>query len=220
MTHCRLPQALNTEVSCRPLIAARCLARQPMPTLVLALVMTLLVGCAQLQTETATSQQVFAANRQLQVWELRGRIGFSTGSEGHSGYLNWRQCASGYDLRINGPLGSGTVRLLGEPGIVTLYEGSNPALSAPTPEQLLADNYGWQLPLSQLHYWIRGIPNPEQPYQRSVDGFRQSGWHLQFPRQTSVDGLTLPAKAIADNGEARVTLVVQQWLLNPQCGGD
>lgn len=204
-----------------PLTATRHVGALPTPLLlVLALALTWLGGCAQLQTETATSQRVFTANSGLDSWELRGRIAFSSSGQGHSGYLNWRQCGAGFEVRINGPLGSGAVKLVGAPYKVTLYEGNNPPLSAPTPEQLLADNYGWQLPLSQLNYWIRGIPNPDQPYRLSADGFRQSGWTLQFPRQTGVDGLTLPAKAIADNREARVTLVVQQWLLNPDCGAN
>lgn len=181
------------------------------------LALGLLSGCGGLQTRQSESSQAFAANRSLTDWQLSGRIGVRSDASAHSGYLNWTQCGTRFEIRINGPLGSGAVKLLGDANRVTLYEGDQPPLSASTPEQLLADTYGWDLPLSHLQFWIRGIPDPAIRATAAQQGFRQAGWQLSYPRQTSIDHLTLPAKAVASNGATRVTLVMQGWQLTPDC---
>lgn len=183
--------------------------------LTLALV-TLLAGCSGLQTQPVSSKHDFRGNLGIDDWQLSGRIGITSSDGAHSGYLNWIQCGARYELRINGPLGSGAIKLLGDAHQVTLYEGNREPVSADSPEALL-QHYGWDMPLSQLRFWIRGVPAPRSPHTDTPQGFEQAGWTLTFPRQTAVDQYTLPAKANAVAGATRVTLVVQEWLLAPAC---
>lgn len=184
--------------------------------LLLLLASFILAGCGGLQTQPSSSRDGFRGNVAIRDWSLSGRIGITAPDNAHSGYLNWTQCGSRYELRINGPLGSAAVKLVGDEHQVTLYEGNSDPISADSPEQLL-QYYGWDLPLSQLRYWIRGVPDPDRAYSNTATGFVQSDWTLSFPRQTVVDPYTLPAKATAVAGPTRVTLVIQEWQLAPEC---
>lgn len=177
----------------------------------------LLSACSGLQTQPSASRDNFRGNIAIRNWQLSGRIGITSAQQAHSGYLNWIQCGAKYEVRINGPLGSGAVKLVGDATQVTLYEGSNDPVTATSAEELL-QYYGWELPLSQLRFWIRGVPDPAQDHTETSTGFEQAGWSLAFPRQATVDQFALPAKATAaakDN--TRVTLVIQDWQLKPEC---
>ena len=196
--------------------SAICWLRILIPIALLAL-----QGCSGLTTRPATSGQAFAHNRELSHWQLSGKIGIRSPRGADSAYLNWLQCGERYQIRINGPLGSGAVKLLGEPGLVTLLNGGEPTIVAASPEQLLMEQFGWQLPLSQLVYWVRGIPAPQQPWGPEPLGFEQDGWQLSFPSQTEQQHYQLPAKAVAQQQqqELKVILIVKEWQLLPDCEG-
>ena len=68
------------------------------------------------------------------------------------------------------------------------------------PEALVAEIWGWQLPVAALKYWIRGIPRPGHPVADAefagveVTRFRQSGWLVEPGAYRDVDGLALPTR--------------------------
>ncbi len=115
-------------------------------------------------------------------------------------------------------MGSGAAKLVSDGRTVTLHRADRPPVSAPNAGQLLAQELGWQLPVSRLHYWIRGLASPAVRSIATADGFEQSGWQLTFPRQTRVGEWVMPAKAVAQHPDLKVTLILQHWELQPECG--
>lgn len=176
-----------------------------------------LAGCSGLQTQDSTSAQIFARNATLTDWQLSGKIGVTSPDSANSAYLNWVQCGRQFEIRINGPLGAGAAMLVSDGNTVSLTENNQPPVSASSPEQLLQQQLGWQLPVSQLSFWVRGIPSPGQKSRATELGFEQSGWLITFPRQTQSDNFILPARAIATRADMKVTLILQQWQLHPDC---
>jgi outer membrane lipoprotein LolB len=159
------------------------------------------------------------ANKQIEHWHLRGKIGLRQKNKAHSAYLNWQQCGDYYDIRLSGPFGQGAARLYGNKQRATLLRSDQTRLSASSPEQLLAQELGWSIPVSQLLYWIRGIPEPNNAFTPSAThtGFKQSDWQVSYPTLSTVDRFSLPTKAIAKQSNLTVTLILKHWDLNPEC---
>ena len=176
-------------------------------------------GCSTLPGTTTTDSTEFASNIQLQHWQLRGKIGILNNNEASSAYLNWQQCGERFDIRLSGPLGQGAARLLGDQQRVILESPKRPPISADNPEQLLRQQLGWDLPISQLTYWIRGIPAPDSPFQILTDskGFQQLGWHINILRSAQVGEYSLPTKVIAKHPQLKITLILKHWKLQPNC---
>ena len=100
---------------------------------------------------------------------------------------------------------------------MTLEAPDQATVTAARPEQLIYQQLGWNIPVSQLVYWIKGIPSPNQPHQPEVDGFQQHGWRVSYPRQTLVEQYALPAKMIARHPQVTVTLIQKSWQLHSDC---
>jgi outer membrane lipoprotein LolB len=157
-------------------------------------------------------------NIALSHWQLSGKLGIRNQQQTKSAYLNWQQCGESFDIRLSGPLGQGGARLQGSRGSVTL-QTKDKTSSASNPEQLLQQQLGWSMPISQLQYWVRGIPSPNQGYRNNLDnnGFEQAGWQISYLQLQQVDNLTLPAKAIATHPRLKLTLLLKNWQLDPDC---
>jgi outer membrane lipoprotein LolB len=183
-----------------------------------ALSIALLSACSS-QPKTPQANLPMSANQSLQHWQLSGKIGLRNGKQGHSAYLNWRQCGEHYTIRLTGPLGQGAAQLTGNNALATLQTSDQQRFQAANAEQLLAEHFGWQLPVSQLQHWIRGIPDPRHRYQAETagSGFQQLQWQLTYPKLLVVANHQLPAKAIAEQAPLKVTLVIKDWQLLTNC---
>ncbi|MEJ2094262.1 MAG: lipoprotein insertase outer membrane protein LolB, partial [Gammaproteobacteria bacterium] len=85
-------------------------------------------------------------------------------------------------------------------------------------ESLLRQTLGWEIPLEGLEYWVRGMPQPNKPFDRilldsearMVD-LKQSGWEIKIERYQKVRGMDLPGKISMLNPHFSVKLVIQDW---------
>lgn len=182
-----------------------------------ALLVLLQASCSTLTTQPSSSSSLFQPNETLRTWQISGKIGIKTAQGADSAYLNWLQCDAYFDVRLNGPLGSGSARLTGNSEQVGLYVSGKQPIYAADAEQLLWEQFGWSLPVYQLRYWITGLPSPEHTYQPGATGFTQRDWALDFPRHTFLSPYYLPAKATAHHRDIAVTLILRDWQLNPDC---
>lgn len=191
-----------------------------------SLVPLLAVGCAELPVskplEPAALQKSWETHQStikaLRNWSLQGRVGIKTQREGWTAALRWSQREDAYTLRLIAPLGQGTVELQGYPGRVVMRSPNQGTLVADDPESLLLSQLGWTLPLSGLVYWVRGIPDPEQPVVRiGLDGqgrmsdLQQSGWLISVLDYTRAGDLELPARLSMHSEHLQLQLAVQGW---------
>ncbi|WP_019529620.1 lipoprotein insertase outer membrane protein LolB [Dasania marina] len=165
------------------------------------------------------SQAQQQANRGIQQWLIGGKIGLRSASDANTGYVNWQQCGEQFDIRLSGPLGQGAAHLWGN-GQQAQLQTSEQLYSADNPEQLLAQQ-GWQLPVTQLLYWVRGLPAPGHAIsQQDHEGFSQMGWRVDYRQWLSLDGHSLPRKAVASHPQLKVTLLLKNWSLDAECSDD
>ncbi len=198
-----------------------------MPKLLIPLLMLgLLVGCsvAPPLVPTDTPEQAWQEHRAQMLavshWRLNGRLLVVSGHETWNTGLNWQQQGEAYQIMITAPLGQGSMRLVGDPQRVTLESHEGERWFSDHPEQLLAEQLGWRVPVSALRYWVLGLPAPGD-YQPTLNeagllgGLVQGGWEIEFRDYRERDGVMLPGRIFANNHQARVRLIIGEWRHEP-----
>lgn len=157
-------------------------------------------------------------------WQLTGKLGIRTTTDSGSASLKWVQGGAGYQLNISGPLGQKRMIITGQPGKVRIEQTGEPAQEAKTPEALIKKQLGWTLPVTQLAYWVRGVPAPkgrisllEQNDEGLIARLQQGDWTITYSNykdQTfNGDNLVLPGKITAEYKDVRLILAIRQWQL-------
>jgi len=88
---------------------------------------------------------------------------------------------------------------------------------AQTPEELLAAQLGWELPVSHLVWWVRGLPAPDSKSRLTLDGdsrlahLEQDGWKVEYLSYTEQNGYWLPERMKVHGQDLDVTVVLKEW---------
>lgn len=164
-----------------------------------------------------------AVTTSVSQWELRGRLAVRLDERGGQATLNWTRDAARHVIRLNGPFGSGAVRVIQDASGARLRDAENREFAAASAEELLFQYTGWQLPVAYLDWWVRGLPVPDMDAVRELDEtgrlkvLRQQGWEIRYAQYTRIDRYHLPlrltlARAPQEGAppmEAR--LVIDRW---------
>ncbi len=184
-----------------------------------------LAGCATLpeqpgpQNQAMSWQERSATLAKLQNWEISAIMAVRThpDNEGGSANLTWQQRNQAYDIMLYGPLGIGAIKIYGQPGHVSLETAEGKQFNAASPELLLAQQTGWQLPVSDLLYWIRGLPAKGSPSNMQFDSshhlrhLNQSGWRIDYLRYSAVNQMDVPTKLTLENSRIKIKIIVNEW---------
>jgi outer membrane lipoprotein LolB len=195
----------------------------------LALVAGLCVACAApvLRPSADRIEALWAAHeaatRPLSHWELRGRLAVQADDRGGQASLVWVREGGRHSIRLNGPLGRGVVRVTQDESGARLQDSEQRVFEAANAEELLFRYTGWRLPISDLDWWVLGLPIPGVAADRALDDagrlqtLRQDGWVVRYEKYATVDGYDLPDRlqlthaADTDAPEMRVRLVIDHW---------
>lgn len=137
--------------------------------------------------------------QELDSWELRGRVNVRYDKESHTPSINWLQQNMEYHIRLWGTLNAGSTLIVGSPDHVTL-ENDGKTTSAASPEELILQQLGYELPVSQLQYWIKGLPAPDSDAQLSfnelkqLSGIEQAGWTISLSDMRQYGSISLPRR--------------------------
>lgn len=166
---------------------------------------------------TACSSAPVQQSTNIGHWSVQGRVGLWANGEQESANVHWQDCGDRYRIRLSGPLGVGTTIIYGDREQVSLHRGGDPALSAESPEALLA-SLGWVMPVSALRYWLRGLPDPNAPYQQvpqdegPVTQLTQYGWDIAYqPNSQFAERISL------QSGDVRLKWLLRDWQSSAQC---
>lgn len=156
----------------------------------------------------------------LQDWSAQGNIAIrATNNSGLNASFHWQQIKTDYQLRLFGPLGTQTILLHGTPKQVSLFTHKQ-VYQAKDAEQLLAQQLGLRLPVSQLYYWLRGLPAPQSRYTINLDAYnrllklRQSGWKIDYLQYTNSGRIDIPNRLSLSNAQWKVQILITRWNLN------
>ncbi len=200
-------------------------------TLTSLILFALLSGCSSLPPEpqtpppehSRTELQQWLENQQN--WHIKGKIGIRQGQEITSAAMNWTQQSDRYHIFMTGPMGQGSIDIKGSRQDVTMQISGEGIYFASSPEQLIEQRLGWSLPISNLLYWIKGLPAPGSEHEISLDQhnrletLRQNNWKIRYSNYRHVADGNLPGKIILHQGKKlRVTLIIKEWNLNTPPG--
>ena len=168
----------------------------------LLLASALLSACSTIAPSAEQSSNWTRQREQLQEldsWELRGRVNVRYDKESHTPSINWLQQNVEYHIRLWGTLNAGSTLIVGSPNYVTL-ESNGETQSASNPEELILQQLGYELPISQLKYWIKGLPAPDSDAQLSFNELKQlttieqADWTINLSDMRQYGPLSLPRR--------------------------
>lgn len=191
--------------------------------LVATLAVMTLAGCQNLATRSTSETASDALTeeqyrRYLDNFKVDGKIALRAEDERATAFFNWEQKKGNYVISLYGPFGRGATYLRRTTKGVTLENAEHGYVGAPDAESLMRDVLGWQVPITGLQYWVRGLADPsaEITSERFDDeGFRthleQQGWSVTFKRPRSVNGWQLPGRLDAERDGMKVVMVLSDW---------
>ena len=195
--------------------------------LFLSLIICLLGGCVSLRPDTTSVafQKIPWPERQAQLhtvkaWSINGAVSIQQHKKTTLANANWQQQARHhYSILLTGPLSMGGAKLVGRSSGVTLIQANGNTYHGKTPEVLMQQRLGWQMPVSQLYYWVRGLPAPGHVNGVTFDQYEhlnqlvQYGWHIHYRQYTHVRGIDLPSLITLSRSDVRITLAIKRWQL-------
>jgi len=158
---------------------------------------------------------------QLNSWQINGRIAIKTESENWTANVYWQQRDSTYQLRFNVPPGQGIMLLEGNSSKVVMRTANNETFTATDADELVADVLKVNIPISNLRFWIRGIPSPKSSptwytlnKTDNLQRLRQNGWEIDYKQYINVHNIYLPRKIFLENAKFKVKIVISQWKIS------
>lgn len=187
----------------------------------LLLATTLVSACTSVPPPAEENSDWARQRDQLQdldSWELRGRVNVRYDNESHTPRINWLQQNVEYHIRLWGTFNAGNTLIVGRPGYVTL-ENDGEILDASSPEELILGQMGYELPVSQLNYWIKGIPSPDSEYQLSFNELNQlttieqADWTINLSDMRQYGPISLPRRVelTRPRNDIRLRFVGLNW---------
>jgi outer membrane lipoprotein LolB len=193
----------------------------------LIIIPLLLTGCVSLTVPKLPSQQfqtIPSKTRQerldaLTTWKIRGAFSIQYRKKATIANYTWQQFGMRhYVININSSLNLYALRLEGQPGSVKLWRSQGSPIHATSAEQLLRRTMGWRLPITDLYFWVRGIPAPLK-YTAKYDQYghiiamRQQGWRVQFGEyeHDAKAGVDLPRLLRISRPGLHIKIVIKSW---------
>jgi len=158
---------------------------------------------------------------ELQNWQLRGRVNVQYNGESHTPRIQWEQKNTEYSIRLWGTFNAGNTRITGRPGLVKM-ERDGDVITASSPEELILQQLGYELPVSYLEYWIRKLPTPSSEAELIFDDLnqlseiRQDGWTIKYIEPRQYEELILPRRVEITHprNDIRLRFVGLTWTLD------
>jgi len=186
------------------------------------MLMVLISGCSTVTPTTPTNQQPAWSLRQtalnnMRTFHIKGKIGIQTPDDSGSATVNWQQNQDQFMLSLSGAIGGDQLIIRGTPGHVTLQTPEGKIFTATSAEALLKQQWHWDLPISNLKYWIRGIPVPNHPYQSQFDtahrltSLQQDGSTVEYLAYQNSGALDLPTKITITSPPVKTKIIIYEW---------
>ncbi|GGZ72546.1 lipoprotein insertase outer membrane protein LolB [Paraglaciecola chathamensis] len=168
------------------------------------------------------SQAHQASLQNTQQWTLKGRMAFKSPDDKFSANVNWQQIQDSYHLSLNTMLGINILSMHGDDDSVEL-DADGEHYQDTDASHLIWRITGWQIPVSQFPFWIKGqaAPKDEAIYAQSgvIDQLiprceNCNGWLINYKDYQKVDDIWLPHNIKLNNPMLgnQILIRVNQWI--------
>lgn len=189
--------------------------------LLLGLIILFLTSCTTVAPPAPDTRTPWNRREQslttLNSWALNGKVAIITPTEADSVSIQWKQHAKDYTISLLAPLGAGSMTLQGDNTHILLTTPDGKTHEAASPEALLEANGGPRLPVSNLRYWVRGLPAPSEANHTTFDPYgrlttlTQAGWQIEYLSYTRAYALDLPSRMTLTSPGFKIKVVIHQW---------
>ena len=158
------------------------------------------------------------------VLALEGRLALNDGEDGGSGRLEWRTSADDSELSFRGALGRGAWRLESDASGARLSLADGSSWESDSLDDLVRRHAGWQVPVTELSWWARGLAAPGGWQTRDLDPdgnlalLEQAGWRIEYSAYRDVSSVAMPGRMTARKQDYTVKLAIRRWSLD--AGGE
>ena len=191
------------------------------------MVLVFLAGCSSMthlpDVSESQRQQLWLEHQNriqsFENWNFTGRLGLRVPKRSGSMSIEWLQNNQQYTIYLDGPFGVSLAQIEGNERQVSALVSDGGKIVGRTPEYLMYQLTGWDLPVSNLKYWVRGLPAPGGDAQISLnyagvpEKISQQGWSVEYLRFDDENGISIPSRIRASSGDIQITLVVSDWQL-------
>ena len=154
----------------------------------------------------------------LKHWDIAGKISIKTPQDAATGFLSWNQDVHKYQIFITGPLGQGSTKINGSKSKTELLlPGWDSPAVAESPELLMSQYLGWNFPIQDIHYWIKGQLAPGSDFTIKTDDYgmteslSQHGWKIDYSRFQQYGDYWLPGRVKISGYDHRFILAISKW---------
>lgn len=115
-----------------------------------------------------------------QNFDISGRFNVKQPDQSSYGNFSWVKQGDNEVLSFKTPLGQTVAQITIESGIPTLTKDGE-TYTGDDFDDVMDENLGFTMPMNYLHFWIQGVPVPNEPVTKQLhDGFVQLGWNVEY----------------------------------------
>ncbi|MFV0478467.1 MAG: lipoprotein insertase outer membrane protein LolB [Parahaliea sp.] len=184
----------------------------------LTALLCMLAGCAgTVQIPSQDWSQHLTRLQALDHWQSEGKIALRNGGASESANLVWQQKRHQSELQLSGPLGMAATRIYSDGQHLQIIRGEDSQTFDISSQAAIEANTGWDLPLTSLPYWIRGIPDPNSHSEHMhieshlLRELKQNGWRVQFGAYDSFEGYYLPTRLTLQRADSSARMIIRHW---------
>ena len=161
-------------------------------------------------------------------WTAQGKLSYDLNGQRGNFSFRWFQQRATFDIVLYGPLGVSIATITGDEKSARIKTSDGQERAASSPEVLMRETLGLDLPVSAMVHWLRGVPRDDKDIHMAVDragldfndtqvheykdqsgGFSQSGWEVVVLRR---DDAANPSRLRITKPGAKLLVIVKRWL--------
>jgi len=197
--------------------------------LVTGFMLLVLASCATVKPQITTKQEPagWQADKQqrqkIKNWEIRGRLGVQTETEGGTLDIIWKQSGQDFTIHLIAPFGAGNYLVHSDNGLTEIRYPDGQVQMLNDVDDVFSNTLQVNLPVSAVKDWIRGLPAKSLSLesirwneQGQLSVIEQSGWNIEMKKYAGKK-ISLPHAVYLsrdDNEDLDVRLVLRQWLID------
>jgi outer membrane lipoprotein LolB len=187
-------------------------------------VLLLLAACTTMDQQrepTSTDWKTHKARLAgLEQWTASGKLALRTADAAESASMVWQQLGTDTELQLTGPLGVGATSIHSDGQQLDIRRGNeHQTLDISSPNAIVL-NTGWDLPLSALAHWLKGMPSPDysvqglilNPQTGLLQTLQQDDWEIRYEKYGQFQGFTLPTRLQIQRGASGAKVIIAKWL--------